>query len=59
MGSKNADIAHDRGFFVGNGPVDIEKEIKLLHETLKQIKVSASIPTTHPRNKPSQSNAEQ
>lgn len=31
---KNANIAHDRGFFVGNFPRDITKEIEYLHEVL-------------------------
>jgi CDP-6-deoxy-D-xylo-4-hexulose-3-dehydrase len=31
---QNANIAHDRGFFVGNFPRDITKEIKYLHEVL-------------------------
>jgi CDP-4-dehydro-6-deoxyglucose reductase, E1 len=31
---KNADIAHERGFFVGNFPRDITKEIEYLHEIL-------------------------
>jgi CDP-6-deoxy-D-xylo-4-hexulose-3-dehydrase len=31
---KNADIAHDRGFFVGNFPRDITQEIEYLHEVL-------------------------
>jgi CDP-4-dehydro-6-deoxyglucose reductase, E1 len=30
----NADIAHDRGFFVGNFPRDITQEIEYLHEVL-------------------------
>jgi CDP-4-dehydro-6-deoxyglucose reductase, E1 len=34
---KNANIAHDRGFFVGNFPRDISKEIEYLHEVLKQL----------------------
>jgi CDP-4-dehydro-6-deoxyglucose reductase, E1 len=33
----NANIAHDRGFFVGNFPRDISKEIEYLHEVLKQL----------------------
>lgn len=32
---ENADIAHDRGWFVGNQPYDIRKEIDYLYETLK------------------------
>ncbi|MDA8560511.1 DegT/DnrJ/EryC1/StrS family aminotransferase [Nitrospinae bacterium] len=31
---KNANIAHDRGFFVGNFPRDITREIGYLHEVL-------------------------
>jgi CDP-4-dehydro-6-deoxyglucose reductase, E1 len=31
---KNANIAHDSGFFVGNFPRDITKEIEYLHEVL-------------------------
>jgi len=31
---KNANIAHDRGFFVGNFPRDITKEIEYLHGVL-------------------------
>ena len=34
---KNANIAHERGFFVGNFPRDISKEIEYLHEVLKQL----------------------
>ena len=34
---KNANIAHDRGFFVGNFPRDISKEIEYLHEVLKRL----------------------
>lgn len=34
---KNANIAHDRGFFVGNFPRDISKEIEYLHEALRQL----------------------
>lgn len=33
----NADIAHDRGFFVGNHPVDLRENIKLLHSVLKSV----------------------
>ena len=31
---KNSNIAHDRGFFVGNFPRDISREINYLHEVL-------------------------
>lgn len=31
---KNANIAHDRGFFVGNHPHDVTPQIKRLHEVL-------------------------
>ena len=34
---KNANIAHERGFFVGNFPRDISKEIEYLHQVLKQL----------------------
>lgn len=34
---KNANIAHDYGFFVGNHPRDITKEIRLLREVLNAI----------------------
>ena len=34
---QNANIAHDRGFFVGNFPRDITKEIKYLHEVLNPL----------------------
>jgi dTDP-4-amino-4,6-dideoxygalactose transaminase len=30
----NANIAHDRGFFVGNHPRDIEKELRLFHSVV-------------------------
>jgi CDP-6-deoxy-D-xylo-4-hexulose-3-dehydrase len=33
----NADIVHDRGFFVGNHPVDIRFQIDHLHRTLKKV----------------------
>jgi len=33
----NANIAHDRGFFVGNQPRSIEKELNLLHSVLDNI----------------------
>jgi CDP-4-dehydro-6-deoxyglucose reductase, E1 len=35
--STNADIAHYNGFFVGNFPVDIRKQIDYLYETLKGV----------------------
>lgn len=35
--STNADIAHDRGFFVGNHPFDIRDEIDYLHKTLRKL----------------------
>lgn len=31
---RNADTAHDRGFFVGNHPVDLSKQIRAFHEVL-------------------------
>ncbi len=34
---KNANIAHDRGFFVGNFPRDITKEIEYLHGVLRPL----------------------
>jgi CDP-4-dehydro-6-deoxyglucose reductase, E1 len=34
---KNANITHDRGFFVGNFPRNISMEIEYLHEVLKQL----------------------
>jgi CDP-6-deoxy-D-xylo-4-hexulose-3-dehydrase len=34
-GSSNADLAHDRGFFVGNMPYDIRDKIDHLHRTLR------------------------
>lgn len=37
VSSKQADIAHDCGFFVGNHPVDIRHEIDYLYESLKCI----------------------
>lgn len=37
ISSKQAGIAHDCGFFVGNHPVDIRNEIDYLYETLKGI----------------------
>ena len=36
-GSKNADIAHYNGFFVGNHPYDIKNKIDYLYETLRSI----------------------
>lgn len=35
--STNADIAHDRGFFVGNFPYDIREKIDYLAKVLKEI----------------------
>jgi CDP-6-deoxy-D-xylo-4-hexulose-3-dehydrase len=35
--SHNASYAHNNGFFVGNSPIDMTKEIDLLHETLKDL----------------------
>ena len=35
--STNADIAHDRGFFVGNTPYDIRDKIDYLHKSLKDV----------------------
>jgi CDP-6-deoxy-D-xylo-4-hexulose-3-dehydrase len=34
---RNGDIAHDRGFFVGNHPQDLSRELELLKKTLKRI----------------------
>jgi CDP-4-dehydro-6-deoxyglucose reductase, E1 len=34
---KNANIAHDRGFFVGNHPFDLTAEIEHLHSVLNQV----------------------
>ena len=34
---ENADTAHYQGFFVGNGPIDLEKEIKYLSKTLESL----------------------
>ncbi len=31
---RNAELAHDRGFFVGNGPCDLSAQITRLHEVL-------------------------
>ena len=33
----NADLVHDRGFFVGNFSLDVKKEIKHFHESLDTI----------------------
>ena len=33
---RNADIAHDRGFFVGNAPMDLTPQIERLREVLDQ-----------------------
>ena len=33
-GVPNADLAHDRGFFVGNHPYDLTPQIERLHEVL-------------------------
>jgi CDP-6-deoxy-D-xylo-4-hexulose-3-dehydrase len=33
---RNANIAHDRGFFVGNHPTDVRPQIKRLREVLDQ-----------------------
>jgi len=33
----NANMAHDRGFFVGNHPFDLSAEIDKLHEALKEL----------------------
>jgi len=35
--SSNADMAHDKGFFVGNHPVDIRDKIDYLYKVLKNI----------------------
>lgn len=32
--AKNADIAHDRGFFVGNHPVDLTPQIEAFHKVM-------------------------
>jgi len=34
---ENADYAHDNGFFIGNAPIDLTKEIDYLFETLREI----------------------
>lgn len=36
-GSKNADIAHDCGWFVGNHPVDIRKTLDIYAKTLSRV----------------------
>jgi CDP-6-deoxy-D-xylo-4-hexulose-3-dehydrase len=36
-GSVNASYAHNHGFFVGNAPFDLTKEIELLHSALREI----------------------
>ena len=36
-GTPNADIAHDRGFFVGNQPGDIRPQIERLHKVLDEV----------------------
>ncbi len=33
----NANIAHDRGFFVGNHPRDIEKELRFFHSVVDRV----------------------
>lgn len=35
--AKNADIAHDHGFFVGNHPFDLSPQIETLHSVLNQV----------------------
>ncbi len=35
--STNASYAHNNGFFVGNAPIDLTKEIDLLYKTLKDL----------------------
>jgi CDP-6-deoxy-D-xylo-4-hexulose-3-dehydrase len=37
----NANLAHDHGFFVGNHPRDLSKEIALLHDVLDEAAVKA------------------
>jgi len=37
VGRKNADIAHEQGFFVGNFPIDIRDKIEYLYNSLKTI----------------------
>jgi CDP-6-deoxy-D-xylo-4-hexulose-3-dehydrase len=34
---KNAEIAHDYGFFVGNHPFDLTPQLKRVHEILDEI----------------------
>jgi CDP-4-dehydro-6-deoxyglucose reductase, E1 len=34
---RNADIAHDRGFFVGNHPIDLSKQLERLYNALKNL----------------------
>jgi len=34
---RNANVAHDRGFFVGNHPFDLTEEIERLHSVLNQV----------------------
>jgi len=34
---RNADIAHDRGFFVGNHPFDLTPQLERLHSVLDQV----------------------
>jgi CDP-4-dehydro-6-deoxyglucose reductase, E1 len=34
---KNANLAHDYGFFVGNHPFDLSDEINKLYETLNKV----------------------
>jgi CDP-6-deoxy-D-xylo-4-hexulose-3-dehydrase len=34
---RNANIAHDRGFFVGNHPFDLSEQIERLHSVLNQV----------------------
>jgi CDP-6-deoxy-D-xylo-4-hexulose-3-dehydrase len=33
----NADLAHDRGFFVGNSPLDLRRELELLKRVLDKV----------------------
>jgi len=37
-GSRNADLVHDRGFFVGNAPRDLSAELEHLHGVLGKLK---------------------
>jgi len=39
----NANIAHDNGFFVGNHPRDLRKEIDRLREVLDRAAVPAAV----------------